>query len=1120
MTTVLSRLMVACVALGVASAAAQEPPAAVRQGQSGQPFGYAVAFGGRARWLAHCASGAVRIFDVASGRVTRTLSLPALSGSACAGHPTDDVVALATSDAAVIAFDAITGVERWRTKPLARAWVYMPGQMVLGFSSDGRELHARLIATDYERLMSGGIAGMIRRARGAGLGELVVGRWASSDGRLLSVRKMKLPREPATSNLPSVGAKTSLDGSRELVAQISYGWRIIDTRSGDTTILAPPSTPVAYDWALTPDGRRIGTVQGDTLVIGDLVDQVTYHYPGGEPANVRLVTMSDLRDAQTDSLGGEAAPAASKAIRELSLTTKPAAAFTDDGRWFVARAADGRLDVWDTTTGTHMPFRLDGPTDGYQGSAQLPIVVRPRGQARPGDGWRPIEIAAVAGDAVCRSIDPRFTVERFTGGDGFAKALLRERSSGRILDDLLAKGLDLSGGCRVSPDATRVLVVGVQPSPILAQEIPMRHFGQGLFAREADIVIADLRQPGAVVALQDRGTGRAGRFPFGPAVFDWSPDGRFVVAGGAPPIGPLRVWNTGTGRELDLSASRLARARRSHFQPGGADLFVVPDGETFGEVWNLDTLQRVGERLSHAPSAADAMNGTVVVTPAPDGYLEIRRLTTGERLGELGVFKGGDWLVTTPSGAFDGSPGGWQRLVWRTQAGLETAPGELFFDEFYRPGLLAQLLEGSSPVAAVPLESRDRRQPSVALTARMDRGRSASVKLEIQEATGGSAADGSGVRDVRLFRNGLLVDAWRGEQRLDGRGTIRLESQVPVAAGRNVFTAYAFNRDNVKSVDAVASLDSGLTARPATVYVLAIGVNEYANPEFNLAYARADAEAFARELGARQRALATDADVRVVTLLDAAATRANILLALRRLAGTADAVLAPGVPRDLQLLETVQPEDTVLMYFAGHGVAQGDRFFLIPADIAYRGKRAEAAAALPQVVEHAISDRDLERALEPLDAAHLALIIDACQAGQLLGPDGGRFGPMNSRGLAQLAYEKGMSILAASQAYQAALESARLGHGYLTFALVEEGLKSDVADRTPTDGAVTIEEWFEHAVRRVPELQSQAIDAARETGRALRFEVGPTRPWESRVQTPRAFARRDAPAAPLIITRP
>jgi hypothetical protein len=63
------------------------------------------------------------------------------------------------------------------------------------------------------------------------------------------------------------------------------------------------------------------------------------------------------------------------------------------------------------------------------------------------------------------------------------------------------------------------------------------------------------------------------------------------------------------------------------------------------------------------------------------------------------------------------------------------------------------------------------------------------------------------------------------------------------------------------------------------------------------------------------------------------------------------------------------------------------------------------------------------------------------RSGQALESPDQRFGPINSRGLAQLAYEKGTSVLVASQAYQAALERARLGHGVLTLALIEEGLR-------------------------------------------------------------------------------
>ena len=56
---------------------------------------------------------------------------------------------------------------------------------------------------------------------------------------------------------------------------------------------------------------------------------------------------------------------------------------------------------------------------------------------------------------------------------------------------------------------------------------------------------------------------------------------------------------------------------------------------------------------------------------------------------------------------------------------------------------------------------------------------------------------------------------------------------------------------------------------------------------------------------------------------------------------------------------------------------------------------------------------------------------------------------MNSKGLAQLAYEKGMYILTAAQSYQAAQEASRFGHGFLTYALVEEGIEQKKPTTNP-----------------------------------------------------------------------
>ncbi len=259
-------------------------------------------------------------------------------------------------------------------------------------------------------------------------------------------------------------------------------------------------------------------------------------------------------------------------------------------------------------------------------------------------------------------------------------------------------------------------------------------------------------------------------------------------------------------------------------------------------------------------------------------------------------------------------------------------------------------------------------------------------------------------------------------------------------------------------------------------------------------------------------------------MIDKDATKTNILGAFGRLAGQEVGPLPAGAPTGLANLKPAQPEDAVFIYFAGHGTAQGPRFYLIPHDIGYAGGReAVDAEALKTILEHGISDIELEQALEKVDAGRLLLVIDACNSGQALEAEEKRRGPMNSKGLAQLAYEKGMYVLAAAQGYQAALEVAELGHGLLTYALVEEGMKTPAADILPLDGQVTLREWLDYATIRVPQMQQTMMQEARRLGRDVAFVDGEAKIQELEkrsLQRPRVFYRREPESEPLVVAKP
>jgi uncharacterized caspase-like protein len=487
-------------------------------------------------------------------------------------------------------------------------------------------------------------------------------------------------------------------------------------------------------------------------------------------------------------------------------------------------------------------------------------------------------------------------------------------------------------------------------------------------------------------------------------------------------------------------------------------------------------------------------------------------------------------MVVTPEGLFDGTPASWNQILWRyNNDTFNVAPIEWFFNEFYYPGLLADVFVGKRPHVAQDVSKKDRRQPTVMLSLPGEapmggiNTRTVKVKLDITDA----AADkehlqGSGARDVRLFRNGSLVKVWHGDA-LKGQTSVSLQEEITLVAGPNRLTAYAFNQDNVKSKDAnllVTGADS--LKRAGTAWIIAVGINEYANSQYNLKYAVADAQSFGEELRRQQSQVARFDHVEVIPLLNENATKANILGALRRLTGTADTPTLKAGPLDR--INRAEPEDAVIIYFAGHGTAQQQRFYLLPHDLGYTGERgALDEGGLKTILSHSISDLELEDSVEGLAAGTLLLVIDACNSGQALEAEEKRRGPMNSKGLAQLAYEKGMYILTAAQSYQAALEAAQFGHGLLTYALVEEGLKTAAADNEPQDGILNAREWLDFATERVPQMQEEKMKEKRGLGLEIAFTEGEQKiadPEKRSLQRPRVFYRREMETNPLVIAKP
>ncbi len=581
--------------------------------------------------------------------------------------------------------------------------------------------------------------------------------------------------------------------------------------------------------------------------------------------------------------------------------------------------------------------------------------------------------------------------------------------------------------------------------------------------------------------------------------------------------GAVTTWLIDLPDDQDWAEVKLASGVAKVMETDGTLIAVSGVTDDVIGLWNMDTDQAL-EPLDFSGVIAGGflLDRPVFWALSITEGLRMWSTTDFKELYAAYFFQGGGFLAVTPEGRYDTNLGPDSRdFRWIvSDRPWQSLGAQTFMRDYFEPNLIARTaqctLDGDCAMAfgtVRPIAELNRVVPTVEIES-LEQGTKldeAVVRLKVSEGYDPEAPPGkqrSGIYNLRLFRDFRVIEeapvnllmttddlaGWRDQSKLEDMddqpsdGIIHVTATIKLPTEsfgqQTMVSAYAFNADRIKSDTDVLGLTLREVppVRPKRAYVINIGVDDYfasrtdhRPSRLDLNYAAADAKLMNERLGS-----IISHEVRALLLAGERGGKHPI---------TADTIryalglLSTAFPRDEMLaalklqgidgspIEPATPDDLVIITFSGHGwTAPDDDFYLLAGDAEWPDKNPTPT------VDSLISASELALWLRPVDAGDIAFIIDACHAGASIDKGNFKPGPFGDAGLGQLAYDKGIRILVATQASDVAMEDARLKHGLLTFALAgeKEGLaRRDGALDLNGDEAIDLTEWLAYPVWRL-----------------------------------------------------
>lgn len=538
-----------------------------------------------------------------------------------------------------------------------------------------------------------------------------------------------------------------------------------------------------------------------------------------------------------------------------------------------------------------------------------------------------------------------------------------------------------------------------------------------------------------------------------------SDDGRFLTTSSTDRT--IRLWSLENYRptgdvdfeylsDVVIEVKPNTSAARAGVKVG--DRFVSMDGK--------DLTQLANERLA---GTYDYRPGQRVPVLFERGELLRTELVLkeGADLVEplLSLFLAGDdeWVIWTPQGYYDASPRGDRLIGWHVNRGPAKSAkhysARQFRKHLYRPDVIDLILETGDVAKAIRLANADRPHATAALDMRQSQviRELEPPQVRILEPAEGTRTQSPEITlraeirsqnelpvgDVTVLVNGRPPGEKQIVRERKSTGLAReISRQIALSPGENEISVLASNSASESGPVSVRVVYEPVVSKVTKpdLYLLAVGISDYAQKEMNLQFAHRDAQEFAAAWTGQKGRVYGNVQTRVIT---------NEEATVREILSGMD-----------WLVKSATRRDVVVMFISAHGLRdERQNYYLASHEINPDNLRSTA-----------VRFSEVKELLRDLPCK-VILFVDTCHSGGITGSKAiGWDDPLRDL----VAEQYGAVVFSSSSSREISLEDPAWNHGAFTKALLDT-FGSTASDNN-RDGYLSLTEVEDHVYSRVKEL--------------------------------------------------